>query len=228
VGIPGRAGGRRGLSGTPQRAAAPRLSRCMQPVPRRPPPGLAPVAYWPMARLHMSALPPVREPARAHRPRPPSYTMTPRQRLCKAAGRRLPRLAAICQFREPANRRRLMNSLANLPPLRLSRASARPVPLTYISALEAQLGYALTAVIVLALALTVAGAMHVRAETRPMPRPSRVVVRKVVRRVPRVTPGDLCVCGGTVGRISGQPGDLLGCTGCNRSWTTDGRKIVRR
>ena len=98
----------------------------------------------------------------------------------------------------------------------------------YISPQEAQLGYALAAVIVFAVAFTVAGAMHVRAETRSVERPTRVIVRRVVRRVPRVTPGDLCICGGTIGRTSGQPGDLMGCTGCDRSWTADGRKIVRR
>jgi hypothetical protein len=88
-------------------------------------------------------------------------------------------------------------------------------------------GYALTAVIVLALALTAAGAMHVRAQLRPVPRPSRVTVRRVVRRLPRVTPGDLCRCGGTVGRTSREAGEVLGCTGCSRSWTVDGRRIAR-
>lgn len=100
--------------------------------------------------------------------------------------------------------------------------------MTYISPQEAYVGYALTAVIVLAIALTAAGAMHVRAELRSVPRPSRVVVRRVVRRLPRVTPGDLCLCGGTVGRTSSEAGDLLGCTGCSRSWTVDGRRIARR
>jgi hypothetical protein len=90
------------------------------------------------------------------------------------------------------------------------------------------LGYALTAVIVLAVALTAAAVMHVRKELRPIPRPSRLVMRRVVRRVPAVAPGDLCVCGGTIGRTSEQAEDPLGCTGCNRSWTMDGRKIIRR
>lgn len=108
------------------------------------------------------------------------------------------------------------------------RALHGAVPLCYISPQEADVGYALTAVVVLALALTAAGAMHVRAELRSVPRPSRVVVRRVVRRVPRVTPGDLCVCGGTVGRTSNEAGDFLGCTGCSRSWTGDGRRISRR
>ncbi len=50
------------------------------------------------------------------------------------------------------------------------------------------MGYALTAVIILAIAFTAAGAMHVRAELGSVPRPSRVVVRWVVRRLPRVMP----------------------------------------
>jgi hypothetical protein len=98
--------------------------------------------------------------------------------------------------------------------------------LTYSSPEEAQVGYALTAVIILAIAFTAAGAMHVRAELRSVPRPSRVMVRRVVRRMPRVIPGDLCLCGGTVGRTSSEAGDFLGCTGCSRSWTTEGRRIA--
>ena len=90
------------------------------------------------------------------------------------------------------------------------------------------MGYALAAVVILAIAFTAAGVMHVRAELRSVPRPSRVVVRRVVRRLPRVTPGDLCLCGGTVGRTSSEAGGFLGCTGCSRSWTTDGRRIARR
>ena len=100
--------------------------------------------------------------------------------------------------------------------------------MSYISPEEAHVGYALTAVIILAIVFTAAGAMHVRAELRSVPRPSRVVVRRVVRRLPRVTPGDLCLCGGTVGRTSSEAGDFLGCTGCSRSWTVDGRRIARR
>lgn len=90
------------------------------------------------------------------------------------------------------------------------------------------MGYVLTAVIVLAVACAVAGAMHVRHETRPAYRPSRAVVRRVVRRIPTVNAGDRCLCGGTIGRTSDQSGDLLGCTGCDRAWTVDGRKIARR
>jgi hypothetical protein len=89
---------------------------------------------------------------------------------------------------------------------------------------EAQLGYALTAVILVAVAFTAAGALHVHHETRPVSRPSRVVER----RVPLVASGDQCLCGGTVGRISDQSGEFLGCTGCDRSWTMDGRNIVPR
>src|SRR5262249_11599800 len=55
------------------------------------------------------------------------------------------------------------------------------------------------------------------------------IVRRA-RRARRVAPGDSCVCGGTVGRTektSARFGDLLGCTGCARSWTIDGRRIIR-
>ena len=80
------------------------------------------------------------------------------------------------------------------------RDAGGAVTLTYISPREAHVGYALTAAVVLAIAFTAAGAMHVRSELRSVPRPSRVAVRRVVRRLPRVTPGDLCLCGGTVGQ----------------------------
>jgi len=40
------------------------------------------------------------------------------------------------------------------------------------------MGYVLTAVIILALALTAAGAVHVRHGTRPVSRPRRVIVRR--------------------------------------------------
>lgn len=114
------------------------------------------------------------------------------------------------------------------PAGRATRALGHAVPLINDSPEEAQLGYALTAVILVAVAFTVAGAMHVHHETRPVSRPSRVVVPRVVRGVPIVASGDQCLCGGTVGRVSDQSGEFLGCTSCNRSWTMDGRKIVRR
>jgi hypothetical protein len=50
------------------------------------------------------------------------------------------------------------------------------------------------------------------------------------RRGGRAAPGDSCVCGGTVGRTgnaSARFGNLLGCTGCTKSWTMDGRRIIR-
>ena len=59
----------------------------------------------------------------------------------------------------------------------------------------------------------------------------RVRRARRARRARRVAPGDSCVCGGTVGRTgktSVRFGDLLGCTGCTRSWTMDGRQIIRR
>jgi len=93
------------------------------------------------------------------------------------------------------------------------------------------LGYLALLVILVAAAAVVLAAVYIRHETRPVVRQSPVMARRVMRRRPRVAPGDLCLCGGTIGktgRISGRFGELLGCTGCNRSWTMDGRKIIRR
>jgi hypothetical protein len=69
-------------------------------------------------------------------------------------------------------------------------------------------------------------------ETRPVPVFARAAMRRAREaRQARAIPGDDCVCGGTIGRtgrISTRFGELLGCTGCRRSWTEDGRRIVRR
>jgi hypothetical protein len=70
----------------------------------------------------------------------------------------------------------------------------------------------------------------------PASRPAPVYAASAARRVRRartartVAPGDSCLCGGTVGgtgKTSPRFGDLLGCTGCTRSSTTDGRRILR-
>jgi len=85
--------------------------------------------------------------------------------------------------------------------------------------------------------LILAAVLYVRHELRgPATRPVPVLARAAMRRASgtrrvRVAPGDDCVCGGTIGRtgrISGRFGELLGCTGCRRSWTEDGRRIIRR
>src|SRR5712692_9711665 len=96
---------------------------------------------------------------------------------------------------------------------------------------EARLGYIITtafAVVAVAAGLAV---LYVRHENRPAPRQSLVVIRRAMPRSRRFAPGDLCACGGTIGRTgrtSSRFGELLGCTGCDRSWTTDGRRILRR
>jgi hypothetical protein len=97
------------------------------------------------------------------------------------------------------------------------------------------LGYLVAIVIVVGGGASALAVLFVRHESRlvhrPSSRPSRSVARRGARPAQRVVPGDLCVCGGTIGQ-SGQTsdkfGDLLGCTGCDRSWTMDGRKIIRR
>jgi hypothetical protein len=91
------------------------------------------------------------------------------------------------------------------------------------------LGYLAALVILVAAAAVIGGVAYVRHENRPVARPYPVMSGRMRRT--RVAPGDQCVCGGTIGktgRISGRFGELLGCTGCNRSWTMDGRKIIRR
>jgi hypothetical protein len=75
------------------------------------------------------------------------------------------------------------------------------------------------------------GAIHIRQENSPGSPPSLIAARRTVRQA-RMASGELCVCGGTLrptGQVSDRFGALLGCTGCRRWWTEDGRKtIVRR
>jgi hypothetical protein len=69
-------------------------------------------------------------------------------------------------------------------------------------------------------------AMYVHHELRPVPRKLPVPVRGR-----RVVPGDECSCGGiigTTGLTSARFGDLLRCTDCHRSWTMNGRALIRR
>ena len=96
----------------------------------------------------------------------------------------------------------------------------------------------LTAVVIVVVAgLILAAVLYVRHElggpaTRPVPVFARAAMQRArAARRARVAPGDDCVCGGTIGRtgqISSRFGELLGCTGCRRRWTPDGRRIIRR
>jgi hypothetical protein len=95
------------------------------------------------------------------------------------------------------------------------------------------MGYLATGVIVAVAILILIAVVYVQHELRQMRAPAFIpsaFVQKV-RRTRRVAPGDDCVCGGTIGRtgrISARFGELLGCTGCRRTWTADGRRIIRR
>ena len=84
------------------------------------------------------------------------------------------------------------------------------------------MGYVLTAAILVVVIVAVAGSMHVRHETRIVHRRPRAVVRTAPAE------GDICLCGGTVGRTAGRSGTRLGCTDCNRMWLKGGRQVVRR
>ena len=90
------------------------------------------------------------------------------------------------------------------------------------------MGYLVTIVIVVVVGSVLVTAAFVSRELRPEPRRSLVFTRRAARRV---TPGDECVCGGTIGRtgrLSKRFGELLGCTACRRLWTMDGRRIIVR
>jgi hypothetical protein len=91
-------------------------------------------------------------------------------------------------------------------------------------------GYILVFVLIIAVIAVLLGLKHVREANAPEPvLPSRAVVRR------RAAAGAHCPCGGTVQVMSGRFGDFLGCSnhlpdraGCNRWWTLDGRRAVRR
>ena len=90
------------------------------------------------------------------------------------------------------------------------------------------MGYLVTIIIVVVVVSVLAAAIFVSHELHPEPMPSRVFRRRTARRV---TPGDDCVCGGTIGRtgkVARRFGELLGCTACPRRWTMDGRRIIIR
>ena len=95
------------------------------------------------------------------------------------------------------------------------------------------MGYLAAGVIVAVAILILTAVVYVQHELRKMRAPA-FIPSAFVRKVPRtrrVAPGDDCVCGGTfglTGRISARFGELLGCTGCRRTWTADGRRIIRR
>jgi len=75
------------------------------------------------------------------------------------------------------------------------------------------------------------GVFHVTHESGPGERPSLASARLAVRRSRMVASGDLCVCGGSLGETavaSQRFGPLLGCSECDRFWTADGRRMVRR
>lgn len=94
------------------------------------------------------------------------------------------------------------------------------------------MGYLTAGVIVVVAGLILVAVVYVQHELRgPATRLSPVLARAAMRRARRAAAGDDCVCGGTIGktgRISPRFGELLGCTGCRRSWTADGRRIIRR
>ena len=93
------------------------------------------------------------------------------------------------------------------------------------------MGYLATGVILIVVGTVTVAFLFVRHETGHKPRPPARVTQRVLTKARPVAAGDLCSCGGTIGlsgRTSNRFGDLLGCTACSRSWTMDGRRIIRR
>lgn len=89
--------------------------------------------------------------------------------------------------------------------------------------------YLLAATVVVVIGATFFLIMHARSETRMVARPA-FSARRVARRAP-VVAGDPCACGGVLGpsgQVSDKFGTLLGCTGCNRTWSVRGRWLVSR
>ena len=92
--------------------------------------------------------------------------------------------------------------------------------------------YVLAAGIVIVIAAALLAFTHVQREAKLVPRQSLMTARQAVRRSKHlVVAGDQCVCGGILGpsgRVSEKFGPTLGCTGCTRSWTMNGRRILSR
>jgi len=93
--------------------------------------------------------------------------------------------------------------------------------------------YVVTAIIVL-IGLAAFGLLrHIWHLTRFEPRPSLAAARRVMSRSRLVVSvaGGECPCGGMLGptgTVSPRYGQLLGCTNCGRTWTDDGRRVIRR
>jgi hypothetical protein len=96
---------------------------------------------------------------------------------------------------------------------------------------EAHMQFVVIGIIVVVGGAAALGFVHVQRVHRPSPVAGSAGARSVVRRSARVAQGDGCACGGAIGlsgKTSRRFGDLLGCTGCTRHWTMDGRRIIRR
>lgn len=93
------------------------------------------------------------------------------------------------------------------------------------------MAYLAAALILIVDGAIAAGIVIVRHENSPGRRPSFRAARRIVNPTRRAFSGDLCLCGGTIGRsgkTSDQFGELLGCTSCDEAWTMDGRRVMQR
>ena len=95
------------------------------------------------------------------------------------------------------------------------------------------MGYVVSVVFVLIALASIGLFHHARRETRFESRPSMAGARRAMSRsrlVASVSEGE-CSCGGMLGptgTVSARYGQLHGCTSCGRTWTDDGRRVIRR
>jgi hypothetical protein len=94
------------------------------------------------------------------------------------------------------------------------------------------MGYIITAMVVVVAGSSAFLFAFAKHESALVPRPSMRAARRTLRRSRLlVVSGDQCDCGGVLGlsgKVSDNFGPTLGCTGCDQSWTADGRRILSR
>jgi hypothetical protein len=91
--------------------------------------------------------------------------------------------------------------------------------------------YVVTIVVVVVAGMGGLGLWIVHEENRPGERPIPTIMRRGRRVVRKVMAGDPCACGGVItdtGVASPRLGEIMGCDGCGRRWSVDGRRVGLR
>lgn len=94
--------------------------------------------------------------------------------------------------------------------------------------------YIVGSVFAVVVVMAFAAVALVRHESRPVSRPSLAAATRKLRRSSRLVVAAAsgeCPCGGVLGptgRMSRRFGALQACSGCGRTYTADGRRIIVR